>query len=241
MKELGGVAVVTGAAGGMGRAIARALAARGVSLCLTDCNGEALRACAEEIGGQAALVHQADLSLDQELRSLVERVSAGPGRVDVLVHAAGLLKLGNLEAAGWDDLDQLVRVNVRAAYLLTKALLPLLEASRGQVVFLNSSAVLAPGPDNVLYAASKHALRSLADGIRSHVNPMGIRVLSLFPGRTATAMQRAAHGFERRPYRPQDLMQPEDVAEVIVASLSLPRTAEVTDIFMRPMKKPAER
>ena len=86
----------------------------------------------------------------------------------MLVHAAGTLGLGNLEAARWDDLDDQYRVNLRAPFLLTKAFLPLLKESLGQVVFINSSAAMAPAADNVLYASTKSALRSLAEGIRSH-------------------------------------------------------------------------
>ncbi len=239
MRELEGVALITGAAGAIGRAVARALAARGMSLCLVDRECEGLRDCAAELGAQLALAQHADLSLDQDLRRLVERVGAEPGHLDVLVHSAGVIKLGDVEAAAWGDLDEQYRVNVRAAYLLTQALLPLLRESQGQIVFLNSSAALCAGADDVLYAATKGALRSLADGVRSRVNPLGIRVLSVFPGRTASRMQEAVHAFEGRSYRPEELLQPEDVAEVIVAGLSLPRTAELTEVFVRPMKKPA--
>jgi short-subunit dehydrogenase len=110
------------------------------------------------------------------------------------------------------------------------------------VVFVNSTAGLAAGADNALYAATKHALRSLAGSIRDQVNQSGIRVLSVFPGRTATPMQEAVVRFENRTYRPEELLQPEDVAEMVVAALMLPRTAEVVDVVMRPMTKPrAER
>ena len=239
-ESLAGVAVVTGSSSGIGRAVAHALARQGMSVYLTGRDLGRLKDCALQIAsiGARAFEHQADLSSDEGIRGLVERVSAEPGRVDVLVHAAGTLSLGNLEAARWDDLDDQYRVNLRAPFLLTKAFLPLLKESLGQVVFINSSAAMAPAADNVLYASTKSALRSLAEGIRSHVNPSGIRVLSVFPGRTATPMQAAVSSFENRRYEPAELLQPEDVAEIIVASLGLPRTAEVTDIVIRPMRKP---
>jgi NADP-dependent 3-hydroxy acid dehydrogenase YdfG len=115
----------------------------------------------------------------------------------------------------------------------------MLKETRGQVVFVNSAAGLVAGGDHGLYAASKHALRSIAASIRDHVNSYGIRVVSVFPGRTATAMQEAAHRFEGRSYAPADLVQAEDIAELIVGTLTLSRSAEVTDVIVLPMKKPS--
>jgi NADP-dependent 3-hydroxy acid dehydrogenase YdfG len=239
--RLTGVAVVTGSSSGIGRAVADALGAQGMSLCLTARDGARLQDAAREIGagGRCVLVHGADLSSDQGILGLVERVGTSLGRIDVLVHAAGMLRLGNVEAAGWDDLDELYRVNARAPFLLTKAFLPMLKESKGQVVFVNSTAGLTAAADNGLYAATKHALRSLAGSIRDHVNQHGIRVLSVYPGRTATPMQEATHQFEGRRYEAKDLLQPSDIADLIVASLVLPRTGEVTDVMMRAMKSPS--
>ncbi len=239
--RLAGVAVVTGSSSGIGRAVARALAAEGMSLCLTGRDAGRLQDGAREIAARAAqvIVHQADLSSDEGLRGLAVRVRTDLGRLDVLVHAAGVLHLGDVEAAGWDDLDEQYRVNLRAPFLLTKAFLPMLKQSSGQVVFVNSTAGLVAGAENALYAATKHALRALARSFRDHVNQYGIRVLSVFPGRTATPMQEAVHRFEGRRYEPAGLLQPSDIAEVIVTALALPRTAEVTDIVVRPMNKPS--
>jgi NADP-dependent 3-hydroxy acid dehydrogenase YdfG len=238
---LSGVAVVTGSSSGIGRAVADALAAQGLCLCLTGRDADRLRSAAQEIGarGRRVLTHQADLSSDEGIRSLVERVTTDLGRVDVLVHAAGTVRLGNVEAAGWDDLDEQYRINLRAPFLVTKALLALLKESSGQVVFVNSSAGLRPGVDNGIYAATKQALHSIAGSLRDQVNPYGVRVLSVYPGRTATPMQARVHHFEGRPYDGAALLQPSDVADMIVAALALPRTAEVTDIMVRPMNKPS--
>ena len=240
---LTGVAVITGASGGIGHAVARALARPGMSLCLIGRDPARLDRCGRAIEGAAerSFTHAADLSSDEGIRGLVERVEAEGGRLDVLVHAAGSLALGSVEDATARDLDEQLRVNLRAPFVLTQAFLPLLRRSQGQVVFVNSSAGLVPAADNVLYAATKSALRSLADGIRTHVNPWGIRVLSVFPGRTATAMQEAVCRFEGRDYEPANLLRPEDVAEIILASLSLPRTAEVTEITIRPLRKSPSR
>ena len=238
---LNGLAVVTGASGGIGGAIAWALAARGMSLCLSGRDSTRLDELAAQIGSRApqVLVHSSDLATDEGIRGLVASVGTHSPGVDVLVHAAGTICLGDIESVGWNDLDEQYRMNVRAPFLLTKAFLPMLKERRGQVVFINSTAALSAGADNGLYAATKHALRSISDSIRDHVNPYGVRVVSVFPGRTASAMQEAVHRFEGRRYEAADLVQAADVAELTIGALVLPRTAEVTDVVLRPMKKPA--
>jgi short-subunit dehydrogenase len=134
-------------------------------------------------------------------------------------------------------LDQQFGVNVRGPYALTQAFLPLLRSSRGQIVFINSTAGLSAGPNVGQYAATKHALKAITDSLREEVNPDGIRVLSIFNGRTATPMQAAVHVAEGRDYCPEKLIQPDDVASVVVHALSLPKTAEITDVQMRPFAK----
>jgi short-subunit dehydrogenase len=238
--SLTGVAVVTGASSGIGRAVAQAMAAHGVSLCLSGRDEARLQATARELASRATqvLVHAADLRSNDGICGLAERIRTGLGRVDVLVHAAGTLRLGDVEKAGWDDLDEQYAVNLRAPFLLTKALLPLLKEARGQVVFVNSTAGLAAGVDNALYAATKQALRSLAGSLRDQLGPAGLRVLSVYPGRTDTPMQERVHAYEGIKYDGRDLLSPGDVAEVIVSSLLLPRQAEVTDVVVRPTRQP---
>ncbi len=103
--------------------------------------------------------------------------------------------------------------------------------------FVNSTAGPHAGANASQYASTKHALRAVADSLRDEVNAVGIRVLSLFLGRTASPMQASVHEMEHRKYRPELLMQPEDVAAVVINALTLPRTAEVTEVSMRPCMK----
>jgi NADP-dependent 3-hydroxy acid dehydrogenase YdfG len=236
--EFSGVAVVTGASSGIGRATAEELARRGMSVCVTGRDAARLQDCARSLGKAASLVHVMDLTAGAEIARFAQRVRGELGRLDVLVHSAGALRLGNLEQAEAKDFDELYQVNLRAPFLLTKACFPLLVQSEGQVAFVNSSAALAAGVDNALYAATKAALRSLAGSLRDYANPLGVRVLSLFAGRTATPMQEAVYRFEGRSYQPQWLLQPSDVARAIADALALPRSAEATDIMIRSMKKP---
>ncbi|KJH69964.1 SDR family oxidoreductase [Aliterella atlantica] len=231
-------AIVTGASSGIGRAIALNLAQEGAVLCLVGRNLAALedtRAIASQSAPQVT-TYAADLSNDNDLRQLTEYVQA-LGQVDVLVHSAGVFKMGKLADSAIADFDLQYQINVRAPYLLTQALLPMLLASHGQIVFINSSAGLNAKANVGQYAASKFALKAIADSLREEVNAAGVRVLSVFPGRTASPMQAAIYQMEGKTYHPDVLLQPEDVARTVVTALSLPPTAEVTDINIRPSKK----
>src|SRR5262249_56054130 len=127
-------------------------------------------------------------------------------------------------------------VKLGGRFLLAKALLPMLKEAHGQVVFVNSTAGLVAGAENGLYAATKHALHSITGSIRDHVNSYGIRVISVFPGRTATLMQQAIHRLEGQSYEAAELVQTGDGPEMIVGALALSRPAEVTDNVARHMQ-----
>ncbi len=233
------VAVVTGASSGIGKAMALKLAAQGVSLCLIGRQLETLQQVAQAAPPQASYIrcYQADLTVEHEVDQLIAGIQRDVQAVDLLVHAAGALSWGPLETAPASELDSHYKTNVRAPYVLTQGLLPQLKSRQGQVLFVNSTAGLAAKANVGQYAASKHALKAVADSLRDEVNPAGVRVLSLFLGRTASAMQAAVHAKEGRVYRPELLMQPEDVAAIAIHALALPRSIEVTDISMRPMVK----
>lgn len=233
------VAAVTGASSGIGRAIALALASQQMEVCLIARREKELNAVAEEVSrkGGKALVLRADLTSDEDISGVGACIERRFGRLDVLALCSGVMVQGGFVGASVADFDSQYQANVRAHYALTQRMLPLLRAVMGQIVFINSSVGLRSSGAAGQYSATKHALRALADGLREEVNADGIRVLSVYPGRTATPRMAALFEQEGRPYRPELLMQPEDVAETVAHALSLPRTAEVTDISMRPMWK----
>jgi NADP-dependent 3-hydroxy acid dehydrogenase YdfG len=233
------VAVVTGASSGLGKAIALGLAMEGATVCLVGRQLETLGAVAERAPTIAPriLCQRADLTQDNDIRALAAYLQRDFRAIDVLVHSAGVLSLSRLETASVEDFDWQYRTNVRAPYVLTQALLPMIRARQGQVVFLNSSVGLNARANIGQYAATKHALKAIADSLRDEVNADGVRVLSVFLGRTATPMQAAIHKMEGRAYHPELLMQPEDVAAVVINALSVPRSVEVTDISIRPLVK----
>jgi NADP-dependent 3-hydroxy acid dehydrogenase YdfG len=234
----GRLAVVTGASSGIGRAIAVALSRERVQLYIVGRDPVALAETVEAAQQFSKVTSfQADLTVEENLKSLFQHVQEA-GKLDILIHSAGAIRQDLMEHASIEDLDLQYATNVRGPYVITQHLLPLLTTACGQIVFINSSVGLTVRrPETGQYSATKHALKAIADSVREEVNPKGIRVLTVYLGRTATPMQEALHHREKKDYHPEMLLQPEDVASIVVHSLALPRTAEVTDIHIRPMIK----
>lgn len=232
-------AVVTGASSGIGRAIALSIAASGGSVCLVGRNAERLKATAEAAQPCACLVSlfQADLGLDGAVADLARHVEKSFASFNTLIHCAGAHAVGRIEDLSVDQLDLLYRMNIRMPYALTQALLPLLKARRGQIVFINSSQGLQARANAGAFAATQHALKAFADSLRQEVNADGVRIVSVYPGRTATPRIEALSQTEGQTYQPELLLQPEDIAKVVAHVLQLPRTAEVTNIEIRPLIK----
>jgi NAD(P)-dependent dehydrogenase (short-subunit alcohol dehydrogenase family) len=231
--------VVTGATSGIGRSLALELVARGATVWALGRNGERLAALeveAHELPGRLIAV-LVDLESRDDTQAAAATVTAAAPSVDLLVHSAGAIALGAFGAFSVDDFDRMYRVNVFAPALLTHELLEPLRRAQGQVVFINSSAGVRASAENVLYAATKHGLKALADGLREQVNRDGVRVISVYVGRTDTPMQRLVHEHEQREYRPDMLLRTADVVDVVLGAVDVPRSGEVTDVSIRPAAK----
>ncbi len=237
------VALVTGASSGIGRAISLALGAAGAAVMAVGRDAGRLRDTVGEAQAAQSQVEAiaCDLADDVAVRAMVTGLRSGREGLDILVHSAGTIEFGAVGEVAIDQLDRMVRVNLRGPYLLTQALLPLLRHDRGHVVFINSSAGLRPSAGVAAYGATKHALRGLADALRDEVNPYGVRVTSVYPGRTSTPLQASVHRWEGRDEALDGLLEPAEIASMVVALLTLPRSAEVTDLHIRPARPPMDR
>jgi short-subunit dehydrogenase len=223
--------VLTGAGSGIGQVVARRLAARGDRLVLVGRDAARAEQLAAEHAGSTAVA--ADLA---DPASLAEALASAalPDAVDSVIHAAGIVELGavaDLPPRAWAD--QLT-VNLLAPAELTRLLLPRVRAARGCVLFVNSGAGLNANPQWAAYAASKHGLRALADALRGEEAAGGVRVTTVYPGRTATPMQAAVHEQEGAHYDPSRFIDPESVATAILTALDLPADATMTDVTVRP-------
>jgi NADP-dependent 3-hydroxy acid dehydrogenase YdfG len=223
------LAVVTGATGHIGRAIGGALIAAGIEVVLHGRNADRVARLRTETGAEAIAGDLTEAAAVEALRARVAR----HGRLDVLTLGAGIYE----RSADPEALRRQFIANVLGPYALLQALLPFLIAAQGQVVFLNSTQGITASEGVGQYAATQHALRAIADSLRAEVNAQGVRVLSIFLGRTASERQRDIFALEGRPYVPELLIQPADVAQAVIAMLALPRTVEATQLMLRPMLK----
>lgn len=223
--------LVTGAGSGIGSAVAGRLLERGEEVWLLA--RHAARACqlAEAHPGARTLV--GDLAEPTRLSwALGQQIP--PDRLDSLLHVAGIVELGRVGDLTPKIWNETLAVNLTGPAELTRLLLPQLRLSRGHVVFVNSGAGLRADATWGSYAASKFGLRALADSLRLEEHANGVRVTSVFPGRTATPMQAKVHHQEGAAYDADRWIDPQSVASAILAAVDLPRDAEITEITVRP-------
>ncbi|MER6430449.1 MULTISPECIES: SDR family oxidoreductase [Streptomyces] len=226
-----GVHFITGAGSGIGAALAAAFAARGEELWLLARNEERARVlrarfprCRTPVADLAATGSLGGGLTEQEL----------PARLDSLIHVAGVAESGTVAALGADVWQDTLAVNVAAPAELTRLLLPALRAARGHVVFMNSGAGLHAPPRLSAYAASKFALKALAESLRAEEYGSGIRVTTVYPGETDTPMQVRLHEQFGLPYDPEAHMSPDSVAAAVLTALDLPRDTTMSDLMLRP-------
>ncbi len=220
------LALITGASRGIGAAIATALGDTH-DLLLGGRDVELLKDVAE------SLPNARPWPVELTDADALAAATSGVHRLDVLVHSAGVSRLGplgDLTAADWRESYEL---NVVAVAELTRLLLPALRAAAGHVVLINSGSGLKANPRWGAYAASKFALRAYSDVLRAEEEPNGLRVTSVHPGRTATDMQRGVREFEGGDFTPEKYMAPSSVARVVRAAIDTPRDAHVHEIVIR--------
>ena len=221
------LALVTGASRGIGAAVAHALAPTH-DLLLGGRDAEALQAVAADLPGAR------EWPVELTDPGAVADAVRGVERLDVLVHSAGIGQLGTIEDSPAEQWRRTFEINVVAVAELTRLLLPALRAARGQVVCINSGAGHTARPGWGSYAASKFALRAFADALRAEEAVRGVRVTSIYPGRTDTDMQRGVIAHEGGEYDSSRFLRAESVARAVLLAVTAPPDADVTDLSIRP-------
>ncbi|SFF54473.1 Short-chain dehydrogenase [Actinacidiphila alni] len=223
--------LVTGAGSGIGAAVARRLLERGDDLWLLARDAGRARELAAAFPGARTLV--GDLGEPARLSWALGH-QAPPDRLDSLLHIAGVVELGDIGDLTPKVWNETLAVNLVGPAELTRLLLPQLRLSQGHVVFVNSTAGLEAHAQWGPYGASKHGLKALADALRQEERANGLRVTTVFPGRTATPMQVKVHRQEGKAYDAERFMDPESVATAVLTAVDLPRDAEIVNLTVRP-------
>jgi short-subunit dehydrogenase len=224
-----GTHLLTGAGSGIGAVLAERLLERGDSLVLLARSTERAHDLRSDLPEATVLV--ADLADVAAVEAVAGQL---PDSLDSVVHAAGVVGLGPLDSLSTEVWQEALAVNLLAPAVLTRIALPALRAARGTVVFVNSGAGLVAHPQWSAYAASKFGLRALADSVRAEEQANGVRVTTVFPGRTATPMQQKVHEQEGKEYDASDWIEPATVVDAILHVLDLPGDATISDLTIRP-------
>ncbi|MFI6641084.1 SDR family oxidoreductase [Streptomyces sp. NPDC050504] len=223
--------VITGAGSGIGAAVARRLHERGDDLVLLARDAGRAKELAAAHPGARTLV--ADLA-DPDRISWAFGHQSLPDRVDSLLHVAGVVDLAPVADLTPRTWREQLNTNLLAPAELTRHFIHQLRLTRGHVLFVNSGAGLNAHAGWSAYAASKHGLKALADSLRHEEHEHGVRVTTVYPGRTASPMQAKVHAQEGKEYDPARFIDPESVATTILMAIDLPRDAEVNDLTVRP-------
>ena len=226
MEISGSTVLLTGATGGIGHAIARALAARGAKLILTGRRSDVLEPLAAELGARALAV---DLAVPAE----VERLAAEAGEVDILVANAALPASGALDSFTIEQVDRALDVNLRAPIVLAHVLTPaMVSRGHGHLVFISSLSGRASTPGSSLYNASKFGMRGFANALRADLRSSGVGVSTIFPGFIRDAGMFADAEVKLPPG--VGTRSPEDVAKAVVKSIE--RNRGETDVAPLPLR-----
>ncbi len=187
----GKVVVITGASSGLGEATARLLSAQGASVVLGARRVERLQSLADELTGRGgkALAVTTDVTQRDHVQGLVDAAVQAYGRIDVMINNAGLMPQGPLERLRVDEWDQMIDVNIKGVLYGIAAALPHMQRQKaGHIINVSSVAGHKVGPGFAVYAATKHAVRALSEGLRQEVKPYNIRTTVISPGAVATEL-----------------------------------------------------
>jgi len=215
------VALVTGAGKGIGRATAIALAHEGVNVGLLARTEQDLVEVAKEIEalGVKAAYATADVSSIEEVNAAVEKLKTSLGPVDILINNAGIGKFGKFLELEPEEWKKIIDINLIGVYYVTRAVLPqLIDKNGGDIINISSTAGQKGAPVTSAYSASKFGLLGLTESLALEVRKHNIRVTALTPSTVATEL---AYKENLTDGNPEKVMQPEDLAEYMVAQLKL--------------------
>ena len=220
-------ALITGVTGGIGRAIADILAPTH-HLYLLGRDAQALTQIASEYPN--ASIIEAELNSPEGLETLMLKIQS----LDVLVHSAGVLRMGTVEEVSQENWEESFQVNALAPISLTRQLLPALRSAGGHVFMINSGLGLRTIAGSGAYSASKFAMKAFADALRLEEAAHGVKVTSIHPGRVGTQMQAQLHAWENKEYSQDAWVRPEQVATALHTALTLGDAANLDSISINP-------
>ncbi|WP_336275239.1 SDR family oxidoreductase [Vreelandella indica] len=233
------VVVITGASSGLGEATARRLVNGGAKVVLGARRMERLQALAQELGLDDQAVVKTDVTQRDQVEALVERAIQLHGRIDVMLNNAGVMPHSPLERLKVEEWDQMIDVNIKGVlYGIAAAMPPMTVQKSGQIINVSSVAGHKVGPGSAVYAATKHAVRVISEGLRQEVKPYNIRSTIISPGAVDTELpnsisendvSEAIHDFYEQYAIPAD-----SFARSVEFAMSQPEDVDINEILFRP-------
>ncbi len=240
MTLAGKTAVVTGASSGIGEATVRRLAREGCNVVLAARREDRLKTLAAELG-EGALAAPTDVTDPAACAALVARTVERFGSLGILVNNAGLGLYGSVAEGDPEDWRKMFDVNVLGVLFTTRAAVrQMLRQGAGDVVFVSSLAGRrVPRADGTVYAATKHAVNAVAEGLRMDVHEKGIRVINVEPGLVRTEFPESSYPSAEEYYAEKEYspLEAEDVAAAVVYALNQPPRVSVNEILVRPTEQ----
>ena len=240
MTLAGKTAVVTGASSGIGEATVRRLAREGCNVVLAARREDRLNDLAAELG-EGALAAPTDVTDPAACAALVARTVERFGSLEILVNNAGLGLYGSVAEGDPEDWRMMFDVNVLGVLYTTRAAVrQMLRQGAGDVVFVSSLAGRrVPRADGTVYAATKHAVNAVAEGLRMDVHEKGIRVINVEPGLVRTEFPESSYPSAEEYYAEKEYspLEAEDVAAAVVYALNQPPRVSVNEILVRPTEQ----
>src|SRR5438093_4372928 len=243
-KIRGKVVVITGASSGLGEAAARLLSAHGASVVLGARRSDRLQSLADELsgGGGKALAVATDVTHRNQVKRLVDTAAQKFGRVDVMINNAGIMPRAPLERLTIDDWDRTIDVNIKGVLYGVAAALPHMKQQKsGHMIFVSSVAGHKIGPDFAVYAATKHAVRALAEGFRQEVKQYNIRTTIISPGAVATELPNSVTEADiaenLRKYYSEIAIPADSFPNAVAFAMSQPDEVHVNEILLRPTRQ----
>ena len=240
----GKVVVITGASSGLGEAAARLLSAEGAIVVLGARRADRIESLADELtrNGGKALAVTTDVTDYDQVQKLVDAAVQSYGRVDVMLNNAGLMPHSPLERGKVDDWNQMIDVNIKGVlYGIAAALPHMKEQKSGHFINVSSVAGHKIRPGGVVYAATKHAVRVISEGLRMEVKPYNIRTTVISPGAVATELiDRITEPDIRESVRKmaEEIALPADTfAQMVAFVIGQPDEVDVNEILFRPTRQ----
>jgi NADP-dependent 3-hydroxy acid dehydrogenase YdfG len=238
------VVVITGASSGLGEATARLLSAEGASVVLGARREQRLRSLADEVttkGGKATAM-VTDVTKREQVQKLVDTAVQTYGRIDVIINNAGLMPQSLLDQLKVDEWERMIDVNIKGVLYGIAAVLPYMQKQKaGHIISVSSVAGHKVGPGSSVYAATKHAVRALSEGLRQEVKPYNIRTTVISPGAVATELPNTitdvAVGARIKNFYADMAIPADSFARCVAFAMNQPEDVDINEILFRPTRQ----